>query len=217
MPRKKQPQDGNGLASSINKAINTITAKLPASDKNARKGFPGERHAILKLPNGKLGVGNFIGPGTAVVKRIQRGDPPRTPVDRVARQHDVDYMRAGRVKDKTKREQMVRAADVRMVRAVRKIEASKTDSAVNIAQAKLIIAKMKLEDTGLLSKSQFQKHDPKITQADSDTAKQAGLGKKKGKSSVNPWISHVKKYQKKHGCSYKVAMREAKATYRRKS
>jgi hypothetical protein len=27
------------------------------------------------------------------------------------------------------------------------------------------------------------------------------------------WINHVKKYQKKHGCSYKEAMKQAKASY----
>ena len=30
---------------------------------------------------------------------------------------------------------------------------------------------------------------------------------------INPWIHHVKKYQKKHGCSYKEAMKRAKITY----
>jgi len=29
----------------------------------------------------------------------------------------------------------------------------------------------------------------------------------------NPWIKHVKKYQKKHGCSYKEAMKQARSTY----
>jgi hypothetical protein len=30
---------------------------------------------------------------------------------------------------------------------------------------------------------------------------------------LSPWIKHVKKYQKKHGCSYKEAMKQAKKTY----
>ena len=31
---------------------------------------------------------------------------------------------------------------------------------------------------------------------------------------ANAWIDHVKSYQKKHGCSYKIAMKEAKKTYK---
>ena len=34
-----------------------------------------------------------------------------------------------------------------------------------------------------------------------------------GQGIKNPWIKHVKKYQKKHGCSYKEAMKQARATY----
>jgi hypothetical protein len=34
-----------------------------------------------------------------------------------------------------------------------------------------------------------------------------------GQGIKNPWIKHVKKYQKKHGCSYKEAMKQSKATY----
>jgi len=32
-------------------------------------------------------------------------------------------------------------------------------------------------------------------------------------SGMSPWIKHVKAYQKKHGCSYKEAMKGAKKTY----
>ena len=41
---------------------------------------------------------------------------------------------------------------------------------------------------------------------------------KKSKDSVprnNAWVSHIKAYQKEHGCTYKVAMREARATYKK--
>lgn len=31
---------------------------------------------------------------------------------------------------------------------------------------------------------------------------------------MNPWIAHVKAYQKKHGVSYKEAMSKAKSTYK---
>ena len=32
-------------------------------------------------------------------------------------------------------------------------------------------------------------------------------------SGMSPWIRHVKAYQKKHGCSYKEALKGAKSTY----
>ena len=65
----------NAYSSEIGTSLRNI---LPNSDETARPGFPGEKHAILKLPNGKYGVGNYIGPGTHLVERLKRGDPPRT-------------------------------------------------------------------------------------------------------------------------------------------
>lgn len=44
--------------SDVGKAIQNV---LPSSDENARPGYPGERHAILQLPNGKYGVANYMG------------------------------------------------------------------------------------------------------------------------------------------------------------
>ena len=32
---------------------------------------------------------------------------------------------------------------------------------------------------------------------------------------ANPWVEHVREYQRQHGCSYKEAMSCAKETYRR--
>jgi hypothetical protein len=34
---------------------------------------------------------------------------------------------------------------------------------------------------------------------------------------MNPWISHVKAYQAKHGCSYKEALQKSRATYKKGS
>lgn len=33
---------------------------------------------------------------------------------------------------------------------------------------------------------------------------------------ANAWVTHVKKYQKAHGCSYKDAMKRSKSTYKKK-
>ena len=32
---------------------------------------------------------------------------------------------------------------------------------------------------------------------------------------INPWVAHCQAYAKQHGCSYKVAIKEAGATYKR--
>ena len=33
--------------------------------------YPGEKHALLILPDGTFTRGNFIGPGTKIIKRIK--------------------------------------------------------------------------------------------------------------------------------------------------
>jgi hypothetical protein len=69
-------------------------AKDQAKELTQRKypGYPGELHAPLILESGKIGIANYAGAGTHVVKRLIRGDPPRTLVDKVAKRHDIDYI-----------------------------------------------------------------------------------------------------------------------------
>ena len=62
-----------------------------------------------------------------------------------------------------------------------------------------------------------------------DIGKDLGLLKGKGRKragastggavsgGASPWIQHIKAYQKKHGVSYKEAMKKAKATYKKKN
>jgi hypothetical protein len=45
-------------------------------------------------------------------------------------------------------------------------------------------------------------------------ASPAGAGASGGKRPASKWIEHVKAYSKKHGVSYKQALKDAKATYR---
>lgn len=56
---------------------------------------------------------NYLGPGTKVATRIIRGDQPVNIYDKLARQHDIDYLRT----DITQYE-----ADNKMVRAAAKFE-----------------------------------------------------------------------------------------------
>jgi hypothetical protein len=128
---------------------------LPDSDDTARAGYAGEQHAILQLPNGKYGVGNYIGPGTQVIKRVARGDPGRTPVDVASMRHDIDYTIGATKKTKSEQLKAGREADIRMVKTIKKIEANKTDNKKNILMGKAIMAKMKAEDLGILDRTKF--------------------------------------------------------------
>jgi len=129
---------------------------VPSSDDKARSGFAGENHAILKLANGKSGIGNYIGPGTQVIKRVARNDPGRTAVDMLAMRHDIDYtIAASEAKTKNQLLKMGRKADLRMIAGTKRLIANKGDSKINLAQAKAISAKVAAEDLGILSKEKF--------------------------------------------------------------
>lgn len=43
-----------------------------------------------------------MGPGTKLKKRLARGDPGINQLDRIAKQHDIDYSKARHLKDKHK-------------------------------------------------------------------------------------------------------------------
>ena len=141
-------QSGEGLADVLN--------LIPPSDESARPSYPGERHALLKVPNGKMGIANYMGPGTHVIERLKRGDPPRTLSDKTAQRHDIDYTLASGAKDKATQNKLIREADERMVSKLKSIEKQGLDSKFNTLQGKkLIQAKMKAEDIGLLKKGSF--------------------------------------------------------------
>lgn len=44
--------------------------------------------------------------------------------------------------------------------------------------------------------------------------RKAGVKRGVKKAATNPWIKHCKAYAKAHGCSYGVAMKKARASYR---
>jgi hypothetical protein len=117
---------------------------VPSSDENARPAFPGEKHAILKLPNGKYGTANYMGPGTHLEERLKRGDPPRTMADKVAQAHDSRYALAKSQKD-------VAAADRKMIAKLKELQARRLDSNVNIQMGlRPIQAKLHAESLGLV-------------------------------------------------------------------
>jgi hypothetical protein len=145
-------QGGSGLVSNIgslfSKTYSTVLNNIDPSDDTGRPSFQGEKHAILKLKNGKLGVANYMGPGTHVAERIARGDPPRTLVDTVAMGHDLRYFKAKTTDD-------IRYADNKMLTALKTIKKNRSDSRMNIAQGNLIALKVSLENKGIMNKGSF--------------------------------------------------------------
>ena len=112
------------------------------SDKLWGSEFPGERHMPLKVGN-KFKRAQYAGPGTALIKRLKRGDPGISETDRASMAHDIRYGLAPTAKG-------VREADEKMVAALKRISAKGTDSRFNtfIAQ-RGIEAKMAMENMGI--------------------------------------------------------------------
>lgn len=74
---------------------------------------------------GKLGIEfhvpgyQYLGPGTHLKKRLARGDPGINRLDKIAKQHDIDYSHARNLRDK-------HAADKKMVTAIDRLPGRKT-------------------------------------------------------------------------------------------
>ena len=61
----------------------------------------------------------FLGPGTHLEKRLKRGDRGKNRLDRIAKQHDIDYTQARSLKDKHR-------ADRKMIRSIEQLPGRKT-------------------------------------------------------------------------------------------
>jgi len=61
----------------------------------------------------------YMGPGTHLVKRLKRGDPGINRLDKIAKQHDIDYSQARNLQDKWK-------ADTKMIQAIDRLPSKKT-------------------------------------------------------------------------------------------
>ena len=78
----------------------------------------------------------FMGPGTHLKKRLKRGDKGINRLDRLARQHDIDYSKSKNLQDKWK-------ADRKMVTAIEKFPGRKT--MIERIVRRIMQAKMKLK------------------------------------------------------------------------
>ena len=61
----------------------------------------------------------YMGPGTHLAKRLKRGDPGINRLDKIAKQHDIDYSHAKNLQDKWK-------ADTKMIKAIDRLRGKKT-------------------------------------------------------------------------------------------
>jgi hypothetical protein len=152
-------QKGDGLFSSVGqalgRAVTAVRNAAPSSDPNARPLYPGENHAVLSV-NGRPANANYMGPGTHVVQRIIRGDPPRSESDKVAQAHDLRYQLGF---DE-------RMADQKMLDKLAVIRQQHTDNDFNVNMGTLPIkSKIAAENRGILKKGKFSSHpDPMTSQ-----------------------------------------------------
>ena len=78
----------------------------------------------------------YLGPGTHLQKRLKHGDPGINRLDRIAKQHDIDYSRAKTLRDK-------HAADSKMIKAIDRLGGRKTNTKKVVK--KIMQAKVKLK------------------------------------------------------------------------
>ena len=172
----------------------TLKNMIPPSDSSARPGFPGERHVVLKLPNGRMGIANYCGPGTELIKRLERGDPGRTMTDLVCKKHDIDYALSRTPAD-------VRKSDQRMLDTINIIKNNKLDSKFNTVAGKLIAGKMKGEDIGIfkpgswagdLARTKYSPEDNKLLAESNQELEQMGFGLPADKLKMKVLQQHMK-------------------------
>jgi len=180
MGLKLAGQGGEGILSTakglFDRTISGALNILPSSDDTARPGYPGERHGVLQLNNGKPGVANYMGPGTALMKRLARGDPPRTMEDRVAQAHDIRYGLA-------KNQAGVAQADTKMINKLLNMKKNKQGNRFNIEMGlRPIQAKRAIEAKGLVkpgkiaSFGDLNPSEQEIAKAKLKELEQAGFG-----------------------------------------
>ena len=101
-----------------------MTRTKPRRSKRIKRKQRGRGFDLQSLLN-KTGIEfhwpgyQYMGPGTRLKKRLKRGDPGINRLDRIAKQHDIDYSHAKNLQDKWK-------ADAKMIHGIDKLPGSKT-------------------------------------------------------------------------------------------
>ena len=165
-------QNGTGIIDRLaNSILSTKENKLMA----------GEKHQMIKMPDGRIAPAAYSGAGTQLEIRIRRGDKPLSYVDTTAQAHDLRYQLA-------KNETDIKVADEKMIRNLNKAKAENLDNMFNIRQAELIKLKYLLQDKFGLPTTWFTSFgldsikDPTIIpimQAKLKELEQSGFGRKK--------------------------------------
>jgi len=154
MPRKARVKRGRGIGDFITDLGLSAIGGLTGVDNEINRLYPGEKHGILTLPDGRRAFAQYMGPSTQVTKRLLRGDPGLTNVDKASKAHDIRYSLA-------KNDYDIRRADRLMMEAVSKFP----DNLLNKAQASLIKIKQGLDRLGFKVGSTYgsdELDDPRI-------------------------------------------------------
>ena len=100
-------------------------AKRKRKRRRSKRRTQGGRRLDAQKRISKLGVEfhppgyQYMGPGTKLEKRLKRGDLGKNRLDRIAKQHDIDYSKAKNIRDKWK-------ADEKMVKAIDRLPGKKS-------------------------------------------------------------------------------------------
>jgi len=125
----------------------SVVNSLP-SKKDSIPLYPGEKHIPLYTDKG-FKVANYAGPGTQVIKRLEKNIDALNATDKTAMRHDIDYTLS------TNKDE-VRDADNRMINNLSIIENDNLDYKIN---TKIVKGAMKtktwLEDRGFWNKGSY--------------------------------------------------------------
>jgi hypothetical protein len=83
--------DDDHKGTGFSRGLQTVAKAVGVGGVDSR--LPGEKHALLRV-GGKTVVANFMGPGTNLKTRLQRGDEPVSDIDKISLAHDLRYMLA---------------------------------------------------------------------------------------------------------------------------
>ena len=114
----------------VHKRRRQTQRRAPAKRRKRKRGSKrrtqrGGRAVDIRKMISKVGVEfhppgyQYLGPGTKLDKRLKRGDPGKNRLDRIAKQHDIDYSKARNIRDKWK-------ADEKMVKAIDRLPGKKS-------------------------------------------------------------------------------------------
>ena len=139
--------------------------------------FSNERHIPL-IVNGRVKLGEFVGPGTHIKYRLQNDIQPISEVDKIAQTHDLRYVLSENKED-------VRYADNKVINRLEYADTHNLDNFLNIKMTKLAMKSKRLfEDVGIWSEGSYSdmkgnaldENDKKIYKNKLNSLEQQGYG-----------------------------------------